>query len=221
MGDCFLRCQKMQQAFKKQQKHSVITMYKTEKKNRAVNMRATAAQLLLSSQTSCRVLLIGLVFSILHTAGILVSAYLMTDRILEPDLHEKPQFHISTEALFCPFYVILTGLPGITVQIVGSTIGLLVNMNLVFCVFYAMSCGLVVWLVVYSINISGCFVLFGTVISILMKRKEEEGDVSSSTMMICLVPLILAVLYIVCWCFVFKLWRKVRDRDNQVFICVE
>ena len=50
-------------------------------------------------------------------------------------------------------------------------------MNLVFCVFYAMSCGLVVWLVVYSINISGCFVLFGTVISILMKRKEEEGDV--------------------------------------------
>ena len=30
--DCFLRCQKMQQAFKKQQKHSVITMYKTENK---------------------------------------------------------------------------------------------------------------------------------------------------------------------------------------------
>ena len=84
-------------------------------------MRATAAQLLFSSQTSCRVLLIGLVFSILHTAGILVSAYLMTDRILEPDLPEKPQFHVCTEALFCPFYVILTGLPGITVQIVGSS----------------------------------------------------------------------------------------------------
>ena len=62
-------------------------------------------------------------------------------------------------------------------QFVLSAIGLLVNMNLVFCVFYAMSCGLVVWLVVYAINISGCFVLFGTVISILMKRKEEEGDV--------------------------------------------
>ena len=84
-------------------------------------MRATAAQLLFSSQTSCRVLLIGIVFSILHTAGILVSAYLMTDRILEPDLPEKPQFHVCTEALFCPFYVILTGLPGITVQIVGSS----------------------------------------------------------------------------------------------------
>ena len=62
-------------------------------------------------------------------------------------------------------------------QFLLSAIGLLVNMNLVFCVFYAMSCGLVVWLVVYAINISGCFVLFGTVISILMKRKEEEGDV--------------------------------------------
>ena len=61
----------------------------------------------------------------------------------------------------------------------------------------------------------------GTVISILVKRKEEEGDVSSQTMMISLVPLILAVLYIICWCFVFKLWRKVRDRDNQLFICVE
>ena len=58
-------------------------------------------------------------------------------------------------------------------------------------------------------------------ISILVKRKEEEGDVSSQTMMISLVPLILAVLYIICWCFVFKLWRKVRDRDNQLFICVE
>ena len=56
-------------------------------------------------------------------------------------------------------------------QFLLSAIGLLVNMNLVFCVFYAMSCGLVVWLVVYAINISGCFVLFGTVISILMKRK--------------------------------------------------
>ena len=54
-------------------------------------------------------------------AGILVSAYLMTDRILEPDLPEKPHFHVCTEALFCPFYRILTGLPGITVQIVGSS----------------------------------------------------------------------------------------------------
>ena len=54
-------------------------------------------------------------------AGILVSAYLMTDRILEPDMPEKPHFHVCTEALFCPFYRILTGLPGITVQIVGSS----------------------------------------------------------------------------------------------------
>ena len=95
------------------------------------------------------------------------------------------------------------------------------NLNLVFGVFYAMSCGLVVWLVAYAINTSGCFVLFGTVISILMKRKEQEGDVSTATLMISLVPLFLAVLYIICWCMVFKLWRKVRDRDNQVFICVE
>jgi hypothetical protein len=54
-----------------------------------------------------------------------------------------------------------------------------------------------------------------------MKRQEEEDDVSSGTMMISLVPLILAILYIICWCFVFKLWRKVRERDNLVFVCVE
>ena len=84
------------------------------------NMKMRAAQLLLSSQTSCRVLLIGIVFSVLHTAGILVSAYLMTDRFLEPDLPEKPVFHVCTEALFCPFYRILTGLTGISVQLIGS-----------------------------------------------------------------------------------------------------
>ena len=73
----------------------------------------------------------------------------------------------------------------------------------------------------YSVNISGCFILFGLVINLLMKRQEEKDDVSSGTMMISLVPLILAILYIICWCFVFKLWRKVRDRDNLVFVCVE
>ena len=76
--------------------------------------------LLLTSQTSCRVMLIGIVFSVLHTAGILVSAYLMTERLLEPDLPEKPVFHVCTEALFCPFYRILNGLNGIAVQLLGS-----------------------------------------------------------------------------------------------------
>ena len=112
-----------QSAFKKQNSKlsvsssSRTTMYKAE--NKVINMRSTTT-LLFSSQTSCRVLLIGVVFSILHTAGILVSAYLMTDRILEPDLPEKPQFHVCTEALFCPFYRILTGYSAISVQIVGS-----------------------------------------------------------------------------------------------------
>ena len=76
--------------------------------------------LLLTSQTSCRVMLIGIVFSVLHTAGILVSAYLMTERLLEPDLPEKPVFHVCTEALFCPFYIILNGLNGIAIQLLGS-----------------------------------------------------------------------------------------------------
>ena len=84
-------------------------------------MKMRATYLLLSSQTSCRVLLIGVVFSVLHTAGILISTYLMTDRILEPDLPEKPAFHICTEAIFCPFYRILTGLPGISLQLIGSS----------------------------------------------------------------------------------------------------
>lgn len=102
-----------------------------------------------------------------------------------------------------------------------SALGLIINLNLVFGVIYGMSCALVVWLVSYAINISGCFVLFGTVISILVRRREENGDVSTETMMICIVPLILALLYIICWCFVFKLWRKVRIERDQVFVCVE
>ena len=102
-----------------------------------------------------------------------------------------------------------------------SVIGLVINLILVFGVFYAISCTLVVWLVAYSINISGCFILFGVVINLLIKRHEEDNDISSGTMMISLVPLILAILYIICWCFVFKLWRKVRERENLVFVCVE
>ena len=103
-----------------------------------------------------------------------------------------------------------------------SVIGLIVNLTLVFGVFYALSCSLVLWLVVYSVNISGCFVLFGMVINILMKRQEEVNDVAAGTMMISLVPLFLAVFYTICWCFVFKLWRKVRHRDNNiVYVCVE
>ena len=100
-------------------------------------------------------------------------------------------------------------------------IGLFINLMLVFGVFYAMSCTLVVWLVAYSINISGCFILFGVVINLLIKRHEEDQDVSPTTMMISLVPLFLAILYIICWCFVFKLWRRVRETENLVFYCVE
>ena len=83
-------------------------------------MKTKATDLLLSSQTSCRVLLIGIVLSCLHTAGILISAYLMTERILEPDLPEKPFLHVCTEAIICPFYRILGGLTAIIVQLIGS-----------------------------------------------------------------------------------------------------
>ena len=99
-----------------------------------------SAELLLSSQTSCRVLVIGIgknhwlslienqlpnqinfsVLSCLHTGGILISSYLMTERILEPDLPEKPFLHICTEAIICPFYRILGGISAIVVQLVGS-----------------------------------------------------------------------------------------------------
>ena len=84
------------------------------------DMSIRATQLLLSSQTSCRVLLIGVTLSVLHTAGVLISTYLMTDRILEPDLPEKPIFHVCTEAVFCPFYRVFTGLTGIVIQLMGS-----------------------------------------------------------------------------------------------------
>ena len=50
----------------------------------------------------------------------LVSAYLMTERILEPDLPEKPFLHVCTEAIICPFYRILGGLTAIIVQLIGS-----------------------------------------------------------------------------------------------------
>ena len=108
----------MQQSQRQLSKNSLSShLNKSQHKN--MSMRAT--NLLFASQTSCRVLMIGIVLSVLHTAGILVSAYLMTDRILEPDLPEKPVFHVCTEALFCPFYRILTGLSGITVQLIGSS----------------------------------------------------------------------------------------------------
>ena len=102
-------------------------------------------------------------------------------------------------------------------------IGLFINLMLVFGVFYAMSCTLVVWLVAYSINISGCFILFGVVINLLIKRHEEDQDVSPTTMMISLVPLFLAILYIICW---FKnqtirgcMKGFLRRKKSRFFIC--
>ena len=50
----------------------------------------------------------------------MISSYLMTERILEPDLPEKPFLHICTEAIICPFYRILGGISAIVVQLVGS-----------------------------------------------------------------------------------------------------
>ena len=96
---------------------------------RVPKKKMKGTHLMLTSQTSCRVMLIGIVFSVLHTAGILVSAYLMTERLLEPDLPEKPVFHVCTEALFCPFYRILTGLNGIAVQLLGSGKNFLASYN--------------------------------------------------------------------------------------------
>ena len=50
----------------------------------------------------------------------MISSYLMTERVLEPDLPEKPFLHICTEAIICPFYRILGGISAIVVQLVGS-----------------------------------------------------------------------------------------------------
>jgi hypothetical protein len=95
------------------------------------------SQMLLASQTSCRVLLIGIILSCVHTAGILVSTYLLTERLLEPDLPEKAILHVCTEALMCPFYKVLTGLTAISVQLVGS--GKLFSIIIYWCMLNSLN----------------------------------------------------------------------------------
>lgn len=174
-----------------------------------------------TSQTACRVLVIGIVLSCLHTVGILVSVYLLLCRLMEPDLPEKSIFHICTAALVCPFYRILTGLTGISVQLVASVFGLTLNLILVLGVIHGIVWALLTWLLAYSVAISGCVILFGLVLNLLIVRDDIQGDVHTVTYLLCLVPLLIGIFYIIFWFLVFKLWRKLRDRDNQVFACIE
>ena len=52
-------------------------------------------------------------------------------------------------------------------------------------------------------------------------RDAEENDVSTGTYFVSLIPLLLGIVYILCWFVVFKLWRKMRLRDNQIYVCVD
>ncbi len=113
------------------------------------------------------------------------------------------------------------GLTAIAVQLSGSVCGLTLSLLLLLGGLHRLAWPLVVWLVSYSFAICGCVILFGVMLRRLMLRQEGEGDVHWSTMALCAVPLLLAVLYTLCWAAVVALWRRIKREDNRPFTCVE
>lgn len=80
---------------------------------------------------------------------------------------------------------------------------------------------LLLWLLSYAVAICGCICLFGLVLNTLLVRSEMEHDVHIVTLVTApAIPLLLGLLYVVCWCIVLVFWRRLKRRENQVFVCV-
>ena len=90
--------------------------------------------------------------------------------MLEPEKTEKPIHHVCTSALLCPFYRILKGLAGISVQLGGSILGLFINLLLLLGVFHSASWALLIWLLAYIFATCGCLILFAVVLNVLITR---------------------------------------------------
>ena len=62
---------------------------------------------------------------------------------------ERSVKHVCTTALACPFYRVLTGETGITVQLVASIAGLIVNITLALGIIHHAANLILMWLVSY------------------------------------------------------------------------
>jgi len=179
---------------------------------------------ILSSKSSRAVLLIGIVLSFLHLLGLLISVYYLVDRLLEPDQSERSIKHVCTTALLCPFYRILSGTTAISVQLVGSIAGFIINIVVILGIIHQMANLLLVWLVGYVVGICGCIILFGIILNALLVRQKEDNDVSLESLIIWpSMALLLALVYTFLWFIVFWTWKKIRRRakHNQVFTCMQ
>ena len=94
-------------------------------------------------------------------------------RIIESDKTEKPFHHVCTSAILCPFYRIFDGIAGISVQLGGSILGLIINLTLLLGIFHSASWALLLWLVCYVFAIIGCLSLFAVVINVLIIRSVQ------------------------------------------------
>ena len=82
---------------------------------------------------------------------------------------------------------------------------------------------IIIFQVAYIFTICGCGVLFGFVLTSLLKRSSLQGDVSTATLIFWpLLPILLGAVYVVLWFFVHMAWKKIRRRKrNSVFACIE
>jgi len=178
---------------------------------------------LLSSQTCIRALLIGVCLSIIHTAGILLAVYLLLTRLIDPGVAESPYLKVCTSAISCPLYRLATDTTGTAIQLVTSIAGLVLNVTMVLGLIHSIASAVFIWLVAYIFTICGCGVLFGFVLSSLLRRRAQMGDVSTATLIFWpILPVLLGGVYVVLWIFVHMAWKKIRRRKrNTVFACIE
>lgn len=178
---------------------------------------------LLSSQTCIRALLIGLCLSIIHTAGILLAVYLLLTRLIDPGVGESPYLKVCTSAISCPLYRLATDTTGTAIQLLTSIAGLVLNVTMVLGLIHSVASAVFIWLIAYIFTICGCGVLFGFVLTTLLKRNYLHGDVSLATLIFWpMLPILLGGVYVVLWVFVHMAWKKIRRRKrNTVFACIE
>ena len=169
----------------------------------------------------CRAIIVGICLSVIHVAGIIVSIYILGVRLADPDMPEKAVYHVCTSAILCPAYFAVEGLTGISIQLAGSVLGLAANLLLFLGAVNKVPLALLVWLICYAFAICGCFFLFGMMLNILIVRDDQLSDVHYTTFLLTIIPLLMCFLYLICWAFVFQLWRQFKRRENQVFVCVE
>ena len=174
-----------------------------------------------ASQAVCRVVIIGSCLSFIHSVGLIVAIAVLVERLMDPEMPEKAVNHICTTAILCPLYNYFEGLSGISIQLVGSVCGLTINLMLILGALSEVAWALLVWLLCYAFATCGCIVLFGIMLNTLLVRDSVEHDVRNSTMLFTLIPVLMAFIYIVCWFIVLHLWKRIKKRENRVFVCVD